>query len=52
VERKAFAAPPQALGRSTAASTPSRPSAAPAAVDEQQLVEMITDKVMAAMKGK
>ena len=53
VQRNAFEAPPAAIGRNSSTQSPAVSAAPlPAAVDQEQLVEMITDRVMAAMKSK
>lgn len=53
VQRNAFEAPPAAIGRNSSTQSPVASAAPlPAPVDQEQLVEMITDRVMAAMKSK
>ena len=52
VQRGGFEAPPEAVGRYAPSSTGATHSGLPAGLQEEQLVEMITDKVMRAMKGK
>ena len=52
VERNAFEQPPAAMGRYGAVDDPGQQATLPPGMDQEQLVEMITDKVMAAMKGK
>ena len=52
VQRNAFEAPPAAIGRNHSQVGGSESMSQTGGVDQEQLVEMITDKVMAAMKGK
>jgi L-fuculose-phosphate aldolase len=52
VQRNAFEAPPAAIGRNNSQVGRSESMSQTGGVDQEQLVEMITDKVMAAMKGK
>ena len=52
VQRNAFEAPPAALGRNGSQTAVATGASASADVNQEQLIEMITDKVMAAMKSK
>lgn len=52
VERRAFDAPPPAAVESVAAAASAAVKSAPAALDEERLVKLITDQVMSQLKSR